>query len=183
MGFFSWLTADTKRSICNSYSSRKPFTVHMITEDGQVFTEHEYEGYGEFGGKDFYVLSAELNGLVGKDEDETRTLFFDKIWRRGIKKGDKVLTYREDFSHYEDPIISEGGLTPNTLVGEHGWESWEVSSNGDIDGFVKAGFKMPKIVKNLKASPNNKEDWKKFWDSLSYNKSCRAQGYFYDDDE
>lgn len=35
----------------------------MITPDGRVFTEERYEGYGEFGGKDFYELLAELNGL------------------------------------------------------------------------------------------------------------------------
>jgi hypothetical protein len=35
----------------------------MITEDGQIFTEDNYDGYGEFGGKDFYSLVAELNGL------------------------------------------------------------------------------------------------------------------------
>ena len=36
----------------------------MITPDGRVFTEKDYDGYGEFGGKDFYELLAELNGLV-----------------------------------------------------------------------------------------------------------------------
>lgn len=72
MGFFSWKTSDTDRSIANTYSSRKPFTVHMITEDGQVFTEHNYEGYGEFGGKDFYELVAELNGVTEGDTESKR---------------------------------------------------------------------------------------------------------------
>jgi len=36
----------------------------MITPDGRIFTEKNYDGYGEFGGKDFYELLAELNGLV-----------------------------------------------------------------------------------------------------------------------
>jgi hypothetical protein len=35
----------------------------MIAPDGRVFTENDYEGYGEFGGKDFYDLVSELNGL------------------------------------------------------------------------------------------------------------------------
>jgi hypothetical protein len=40
----------------------------MITEDGRVFTETEYEGYGVFGGKDFYELLAELNGAKTREE-------------------------------------------------------------------------------------------------------------------
>ncbi len=68
MGFFSWLTCDTNKSIPSSYSNRKTFPVHMITEDGQVFTENNYSGYGDFGGKDFYELLAELNGLTNRNE-------------------------------------------------------------------------------------------------------------------
>ena len=65
MGFFSWVTSDSKRSISNSYAdNRQVFKVHMITRDGRVFTEEKYEGYGEFGGKDYYELVAELNGAA-----------------------------------------------------------------------------------------------------------------------
>jgi hypothetical protein len=35
----------------------------MIAPDGRVFTESDYEGYGKFGGKDFFDLLCELNGL------------------------------------------------------------------------------------------------------------------------
>lgn len=61
MGFFSWRTSDTGRSISNRYSDREVFQVHMITRDGLVWSESNYEGYGVFGGKDFYELLAELN--------------------------------------------------------------------------------------------------------------------------
>jgi hypothetical protein len=71
MGFFSWMTSDTGRSIANQHSRLRPFTVHMITEDGQVFTENNYDGYGEFGGKDFYELLAELNGEKTRSEGIT----------------------------------------------------------------------------------------------------------------
>jgi hypothetical protein len=72
MGFFSWRTSDTERSISNEYSKLDTFTVHMITEDGVIFTEHNYEGYGVFGGKDFYALVAELNGFTQGTQDEKR---------------------------------------------------------------------------------------------------------------
>ena len=47
----------------------------MITPDGRTFTERNYEGYGEFGGKDFYELLAELNGL-GSDRSAGIDLSF-----------------------------------------------------------------------------------------------------------
>jgi hypothetical protein len=63
MGFFSWMTCDTGESIPSHYSDRATFPVAMITPDGRAFREPNYEGYGVFGGKDFYELLAELNGL------------------------------------------------------------------------------------------------------------------------
>jgi hypothetical protein len=63
MGFISFKTCDTNRSIANSYSSRKTFKVHLITPDGRVFTEKDYQGYCQFGGKNYYDLLAELNGV------------------------------------------------------------------------------------------------------------------------
>ena len=155
----------------------------MITEDGQVFTEDNYEGYGEFGGKDFYVLAAELNGLKGETDDKTRNMFFDKIWKRGVEKDGKKLYYRDDFEHYEAPITVEGieGTTKaNELVSKYGWKSFNVSETGDAPDFVNAGFKMPKIVEHLPASNT---DWKKFWDSVPYPVSCPDQGFFYDDED
>ena len=62
MGFFSWNTQDTDRSIANQYSNRKPFTVYMHDDKGNVWKEDNYDGYGEFGGKDFYELVSEMNG-------------------------------------------------------------------------------------------------------------------------
>ena len=69
MGLFSWNTCDTNRSISCEESDRGTFKVHMITPDGRVFTEENYEGYGEFGGKDFYELLSELNGCGSERED------------------------------------------------------------------------------------------------------------------
>jgi len=75
MLFFSIKTCDTKRSIANSYSKKKTFDVHLITPCGQVFTEKDYDGYGEFGGKDYYELLAELNG-AGQDREMGITIAF-----------------------------------------------------------------------------------------------------------
>ena len=62
MGFFSWKTQDTGRSIPNVHSSQETFFVAMHDNDGNIWTESEYDGYGVFGGKDYYELLAEMNG-------------------------------------------------------------------------------------------------------------------------
>ena len=59
MGFFSWKTQDTDTSIANAHSNRATFKVQMIDNNGNVWTENNYDGYGVFGGKDFYELLAE----------------------------------------------------------------------------------------------------------------------------
>lgn len=63
MGFFSWKTQDTKKSIANRYSIKSTFTVYMLDDKGNVWEEVDYDGYGKFGGKDYYELLAEMNGL------------------------------------------------------------------------------------------------------------------------
>ena len=80
MGMFSWITMDTGRSIRNRHvEGYKPRTVYMRDQKGNVWTEHEYDGYGVFGGKDFYQLLAEMNeveGLTG-DVNNDRQLGID----------------------------------------------------------------------------------------------------------
>jgi hypothetical protein len=68
MGFFSFLTNETKRSISNVYSAKPTFPVYMLDDKGNVWKESKYEGYGDFGGKDFYELLAEMNGLKTREE-------------------------------------------------------------------------------------------------------------------
>jgi hypothetical protein len=177
MGFFSWFTSDTEKSIANRWSTRSTFPVHMITEDGQIFTENDYDGYGVFGGKDLYVLAAEMNGYKGETDDETRNLFFDKIWVRGIKKDDKKYCYGEHFVRYDLPIESEGGLCANELIADHGWTSF--GDRGEFEDWAEQGLKMPKLVERLPQT----NTWKEIWDSLPYPESCPDQGFFYPDDD
>jgi len=80
MGFFSWIAMDTGRSIRNrhveGYSSQ---VVYMRDQKGNVWKEDDYDGYGVFGGKDFYQLLAEMNeveGLTG-DVNNDRQLGID----------------------------------------------------------------------------------------------------------
>lgn len=58
MGQFSWFTMDTHRRIVNGEER----TVYLVDDKGNKWKENCYEGYGVFGGKDFYELLAEMNG-------------------------------------------------------------------------------------------------------------------------
>jgi hypothetical protein len=75
MGFFSWNTQDTDRSIANRWSEYSTFKVDMMDDKGNVWTEKQYDGYGVFGGKDYYELLAEMNGVSSKLEGKEYTEF------------------------------------------------------------------------------------------------------------
>ena len=75
MGFFSWNTQDTDRSIANAWSGRETFKVIMTDDKGNQFVEENYDGYGRFGGKDYYELVDEMNGGDG-DRGKGINLFF-----------------------------------------------------------------------------------------------------------
>lgn len=84
MGMFSWLTQDTYRSIAASGSGRRTFTVHMVDDKGNVWTEKKYQGYGEFGGKDFYELVAEMNGVSAPNTIQSPEEYTEYMRLRGI---------------------------------------------------------------------------------------------------
>ncbi len=71
MGQFSWFTQDTHHRIVNGEQHR----VIMTDNKGNQYIEDCYEGYGEFGGKDYYELLAEMNGL-GADREAGIDLAF-----------------------------------------------------------------------------------------------------------
>jgi hypothetical protein len=73
MGFFSWKTQDTDVSIANQHSTRDTFRVQMMDDKGNVWTEDDYDGYGNFGGKDYYELLAEMNGFVSVEAADNYT--------------------------------------------------------------------------------------------------------------
>lgn len=77
MGCFSWITNDTKRSIIMSGYGTKRFpcrTCYMWDNKGNCWEEKDYEGYGMFGKKDYYILIAEMNNAYDPNisEDENR---------------------------------------------------------------------------------------------------------------
>lgn len=78
MGFFSWRTSDTHRSISNAYSSRGALPVYLIAPDNEKIYESCYEGYGVFGGHDVFALLAQWNfpdKCTGNEETDRKVWF------------------------------------------------------------------------------------------------------------
>ena len=113
MGFFSWRTQDTDRSIANNYSTRKTFPVVMIDNKGNKWVEQDYEGYGVFGGKDYYELLAEMNGVVERDKVELQgEAYTDYMRGKGI---DLAFHNNGSGDHTEDVLY------PNLVEMADGW--------------------------------------------------------------
>jgi len=109
MGFFSWKTQDTDRSIANTYSNNKTFRVQMIDNKGNIWTETQYDGYGVFGGKDYYELLAEMNGFVS---DKTGEAYTDEARGFGI-----TIAFKDNGSG----VGTDGVYYPNLIEMADGW--------------------------------------------------------------
>ena len=75
-GQFSWFTQDTDQQIGSEPENTLPF-VYMHDNKGNKWLEKDYEGYGVFGGKDYYELLDQMNGGDG-DRERGIDLAFDK---------------------------------------------------------------------------------------------------------
>jgi hypothetical protein len=163
MGHFTFILSDSNRKL--AYGELKT-PVYLITEDGQVFKTTYYNGYGDFGGKDIFVLIGEINGFTGSNE-EIRDRTFREIFARGITNGEKTFTHEVDFHHYEYPIKEMKNLTPNQIVKNiAGWRYF--GSNMDFNEVDKK-WKLVKLVGKLPS----KKNWKERFNAMRYPKSTQ----------
>lgn len=103
MGQFSWITSDTHEQVFNDYDKKPAYLLvpeEWQDEFGEYFEETDYEGYGEFGGRDVYALVAIWN-LPDKCKDENGVWKpDDRIRRIGID----IACYDEDNAALKYPI-------------------------------------------------------------------------------
>lgn len=96
MGTFSWYTQDTNRRIRNN----NPLTVYLCDDKGNRYKETCYEGYGVFGGKDYYELLAEMNGIVDDNKESLRQKGIDLAFHNSPEG------YNPEVKH---PSLTENG--------------------------------------------------------------------------
>lgn len=93
-GQFSWFTQDSEEQIGSERENT--IDVWMYDNEGNSWYEKRYEGYGEFGGMDYYELLAKMNGYSEEDlkkGQEMRGIGIDLAFKK-LKtkdKGKKVL--------------------------------------------------------------------------------------------
>jgi hypothetical protein len=80
-GQFSWMTQDTDTQIGSERENT--ITVYMYSDKGERWEEKRYEGYGEFGGKDYYELLAQMNGVENADRQDGIDIAFGKTKTKG----------------------------------------------------------------------------------------------------
>lgn len=166
MGFFSWITQDTGKSIANRHSVRPTFPVTMTDNKGNKWHEKNYDGYGEFGGKDYYELIAEMNGKATGDLEADRlagirlelgvNAIQHKITKRIYKSGGL------DFFNWATEILPHG-LSANASVDTGEWDSIN-------------------IVEENVLLPNLTEDENHVWIQEAA-EHCSEQGFFYSGDD
>lgn len=165
MGFFSWKTQDTNKSIANSYSERPTFPVYMTDNEGNQWFEEDYEGYGVFGGKDYYELVAEMNDAIGmtgetdKDRSIGIRIALGLSAIENIETGQIIKSGGEDFFNWQTEIVAEGKCA-NDLVKSGTWKSITI-------------FDKNRKLPNLNESKHIK------WRDVEP-ESCERQGFFYD---
>tara|TARA_R110000772_G_C13310268_1_gene440071 strand:+ start:15857 stop:16330 length:474 start_codon:yes stop_codon:yes gene_type:complete len=157
MGFFSWKTQDTNRSIPSSYSERKTFPVTLSDDKGNTWKEPDYEGYGVFGGKDYYELLAEMNGRTTRNEGITLALGQRAIQKKDTKE--LLLADGIDFFNWGKELLVDG-KSANQLVEEGDWVSIVIKE------------------RNVQF-PNLNEDGNHGWKNEEA-ENCPDQGFFYD---
>lgn len=59
MGFESWHAQDDGEPIYSTQGHKR--TVYLLDDRGNLWTEDDYIGYGDFAGKNFHQLIAEMN--------------------------------------------------------------------------------------------------------------------------
>ena len=72
-GQFSWMTQDTDQQIGSE--KENTISVYMHDNKGNKWFEDKYDGYGEFGGKDYYELLDQMNGGTGDRSEGVRKAF------------------------------------------------------------------------------------------------------------
>lgn len=69
----------------------------MTDNKGNQWIEHEYDGYGEFGGKDYHELVDEMNGGLGD-----RIIGIDRQFNRDKKYKNQIFpSLSEDGKYYD----------------------------------------------------------------------------------
>ena len=162
-GQFSWMTHDSEEQI----GSERPNTIDvwMYDNKGNSWAEKRYEGYGEFGGKDYYDLLAEMNGYTQADADkmkkELRSIGIDLAFGK-LKTKDKkrkvlfpALVTSPKYNWKRHDFTQEAESDPNQswYQEEDYGDPYESANETNSGNFYDFKYDIALAVDNLGISP------------------------------
>jgi hypothetical protein len=109
-GQFSWMTQDTGQQIGSQEENKIP--VYMFDNKGKYYYENDYDGYGEFGGMDYYELLDKMNGGEG-DRSRGIDLSFGKIKITSPVLYPALITKPREFDYKTHDFTQEAPNDPN----------------------------------------------------------------------
>ena len=120
-GQFSWMTQDTGQQIGSEEENTIP--VYMFDDKGKFYYEPNYDGYGEFGGMDYYELLDKMNGGRG-DRGRGIDLAFgsEKVASRVLFPA--LVTSPSNFNYKTHDFTKEAESDPN--------QSWYAPEEDDF---------------------------------------------------
>jgi len=123
-GQFSWMTQDTDQQIGSQEGNTIP--VYMFDNKGKYWFEKEYEGYGVFGGKDYYELLDQMNGGKGDRSEGIRKAFDPTT--KGETLFPALVVGASNFNYKTHDFTQEAEHDPN-----QSWLSPEEEEDYDMD--------------------------------------------------
>lgn len=138
-GQFSWMTQDTGEQIGSERQNR--ITVFMYDNQGNKWKESKYDGYGEFGGKDYYELLAQMNGVENADRQDGIDLAFND---KKVKAGEVLfpaLVTTPNYNWKRHDFTQEAENDPN--------QSWYQEDYDDDDEYYESAVTEARAVKRF----------------------------------
>ena len=108
-GQFSWMTQDTGQQIGSQDENK--ISVYMFDNKGKYWFERDYDGYGVFGGMDYYELLDKMNGGSG-DRSRGIDLAFDKS-KEGETLFPALVVSPSNFNYKTHDFTKEAETDPN----------------------------------------------------------------------
>ena len=121
-GQFSWMTQDTNTQIGSERENT--IAVYMFSNKGEKWEEKRYKGYGEFGGKDYYELLAQMNGVENANRQDGIDIAFGKKKVKGKVLFPALVQY-PNFNWKRHDFTEEPANDPN--------QSWYQEPEDDDD--------------------------------------------------
>ena len=110
-GQFSWMTQDTGNQIGSE--KENTIAVTMFDDKGNKWLERKYDGYGEFGGKDYYELLAQMNGVENADRQDGIDIAFGKMKIKGDVLFPALIEEPNRFNYKRHDFTQEADNDPN----------------------------------------------------------------------